>query len=297
MQSLIDKAAVLHEALPYIQRFRKKCFVIKYGGSAMRDPTLAEGFARDVVLMQAVGIRPIVVHGGGPQIDRELARAGIEPQRVEGLRITDDATMAIVERVLRNEINRDIVALIEAQGGRGLGLCGTDDGLLRAEKVPPVHTPDGRQVDIGRVGRVVGVDVERLQQAIEDGVIPIIAPVAQGPDGGPLNVNADTAAGEIAGAMGARKLVLMTDTDGVRGPEGRIIPSLTEGDIDALRAKSVISGGMIPKVECARAALARGVRKVHILDGRVQHAILLEIFTDRGVGTEVVNSLRAETSS
>jgi acetylglutamate kinase len=293
MRELIEKAAVLHEALPYIRRFHGKTFVIKYGGAAMSEESLREGFARDVVLMKYVGIHPVVVHGGGPQIDEHLRRLGIETKRVEGQRVTDDATMEVVEMVLAGKINKEIVSLIGRHGGRAVGVSGIDDALLLGEKLPDVRTRSGAVVDTGRVGRIADVRPDVVLSLIAAGVIPVVAPIAGDEQGRSLNVNADTAAGALAAAMNAEKFVLMTDTPGVRDADGALINSLTEHDIARLREEGVISGGMIPKVECALAALAGGVKKCHILDGREQHAILLEIFTDRGIGTQIVRSASA----
>jgi acetylglutamate kinase len=288
MREVIEKAAVLQEALPYIRRFHGKIFVIKYGGAAMTDETLRESFARDVVLLKYVGIHPVVVHGGGPQIDQLLARLGIESARVEGQRVTDDATMEVVEMVLAGKINQEIVSLIGRHGGRAVGLSGADDGLIRAQKLAPVKTRAGALVDPGRVGTVTTVRAEVVQSLVASGFIPVIAPLGIDRESRSLNINADTAAGAIAAAMHAEKLVLMTDSHGVRDGNGELIHSLTAEDSQRLRAEGVISGGMIPKVECALDALAGGVQKAHILDGREQHALLLEIFTDRGIGTQIV---------
>ena len=288
MEQLIEKAAVLHEALPYIKRFHGRTFVIKYGGHAMVDEALRESFVRDMVLMKFVGINPVVVHGGGPQIDRTLDELGIQSKRVEGLRITDDRTMEVVEMVLAGRVNKEIASLIGQQGGRGVGLSGVDDGLLMAERKGVVQTPSGAEVDIGRVGRVVGVRPGVLRSLIDGGFIPVIAPIGAGRDGRSLNINADTAAGEIAAAMRADKLVLLTDTAGVCDASGELVHSLTPPEIADLKQRQVITGGMIPKVDCALSALSGGVQKCHIIDGRVQHAVLLEIFTDHGVGTEIV---------
>lgn len=288
MRELIEKAAVLHEALPYIRRFHGETFVIKYGGHAMTDPALREGFARDVVLLKYVGIHPVVVHGGGPQIDEQLKKLGIESQRVDGLRITDDATMQVVEMVLGGTINKEIVAMIGQQGGRAVGLSGVDDQLLLAEKLPKVQTRSGALVDTGRVGEVSRVRPEVVQSLVLAGLIPVIAPLGVDGSGKSLNLNADTAAGALAAALNAEKLLLMTDTPGVRGADGKLIQSLDEHESARLRRDGVIEGGMIPKVECALEAIAGGVRKCHIFDGREQHAILLEIFTDAGIGTEIV---------
>lgn len=289
MQELIEKASVLHEALPYIRRFHGRTFVIKYGGSAMVDPELRSHFARDVVLMKYVGLNPIVVHGGGPQIDATLRSMGISTQRVEGLRVTDETTMEVVEMVLSGKVNKEIVSLICRQGGRAVGLSGVDDGLLRAEKLAEVKASSGELVDTGRVGRITTVDPDVLQKLVTAGLIPVIAPVAGDSEGRPLNINADTVAGRIAAALKAEKLVLMTDTEGVCDADGALIPSLDAKEIERLRARNVIAGGMIPKAQCALDALSDGVGKCHILDGRVRHAVLLEIFTDRGIGTEIVH--------
>jgi acetylglutamate kinase len=287
MEELIEKARVLQEALPYIRRFHGRTFVIKYGGSAMTEAALQESFVRDVVLMKYVGMNPVVVHGGGPQIDEMLRELNIQPRKVEGLRVTDDRTMEVVEMVLGGRINKRIVSLLGRQGGRAVGLSGIDDGLLLARKAPPVQTKSG-PVDTGRVGEIYEVRPAVLNALIGAGFIPVIAPLGIDKEGNSLNINADTAAGEIAAALKAEKLVLMTDTKGVCDREGQLLPSLTAAKIAQLRAAEVITGGMIPKVECALAALSGGVSKVHVLDGRVQHAILLEIFTDHGIGTEIL---------
>lgn len=287
MEELIEKARILQEALPYIRRFHGSTFVIKYGGSAMTDATLQESFVRDVVLMKYVGMNPIVVHGGGPQIDQTLRALGITPHKVEGLRVTDDRTMEVVEMVLAGRINKHIVSLIGRQGGRAVGVSGVDDGMLLARKAPPVQTKNG-PVDTGRVGEIVEVRPAVVTALVTAGFIPVIAPLGVDKDGNSLNINADTAAGELASALRAEKLVLMTDTAGVCDRDGKLLQSLSASEIARLREADVITGGMIPKMECALAALAGGVNKVHVLDGRVQHAILLEIFTDRGIGTEIV---------
>ena len=287
MEELIEKARILQEALPYIRRFHGRTFVIKYGGSAMTDASLQASFVRDVVLMKYVGMNPIVVHGGGPQIDQTLRALGITPQKVEGLRVTDDRTMEVVEMVLAGRINKQIVSLISQQGGRAVGLSGIDDGLLLARKAAPVQTKSG-PVDTGRVGEIREVRTGVVTALVGAGFIPVIAPLGIDEQGNSLNINADTAAGEIASALHAEKLVLMTDTAGVCDRDGKLLHSLSASEIARLRESEVITGGMIPKVECALAALSGGVNKVHVLDGRVQHAILLEIFTDRGIGTEIL---------
>ncbi len=288
MQELIDKAAILHEALPYIRRFHGQIFVLKYGGHAMVDPQLRSSFARDIVLMKYVGLNPIVVHGGGPQVDAQLARLKVESKRVEGLRVTDDATMEVVEMVLGGSVNQEIVSLICKHGGRAVGLTGKDDRWLRSRRQDAHETTSGKTVDLGRVGASVEVSPDVVLRLVDGGFIPVIAPVAVDDDGVSLNVNADTVAGEVAAALGARKLVLMTDTDGVKDDQGERISTLTLEQIDDMIQRRIISGGMIPKVRCAWDAVRGGVRKAHIIDGRAQHAILLELFTDHGVGTQIV---------
>lgn len=289
MDDLIQKAATLQEALPYIRRFHGDVFVIKYGGNAMVDPALRDGFARDVVLMKYVGLHPVVVHGGGPQIDDVLKSMGVHSERLDGLRVTDDHTMEVVEMVLGGKINQEIVSLISGHGGRAIGLTGKDDGFLRAEKVDKMKTKSGKWVDPGRVGSVTQVNPDVLRRLVDDGFIPVIAPVAVDSEGRSLNVNADTVAGRVAEALQARKFVILTDIEGVRGANGEVVSSLSSAEIDSLKVDGVIQGGMIPKVQCALDALAGGVRKAHIIDGRVQHAVLLEIFTDHGIGTEITH--------
>ncbi|HLV68873.1 MAG TPA: acetylglutamate kinase [Polyangiaceae bacterium] len=291
MDELVQKAAVLEEALPYIRRFHQRTIVVKYGGHAMTDSTLAESFAKDVCLLRFVGIRVVVVHGGGPQIDRMLERMGIRSVFNAGLRVTDDATMDIVEMVLGGAVNQEIVGHICQHGGRAVGLSGKDDRFMRARRKDKVEARDaeGRSVlvDLGRVGDVEHVDAAILEQLIASGFIPVIAPVAVDGEGRSLNVNADTAAGHIAGALRAAKFVLMTDVEGVKGKQGELLRSLDAAEAERLIADGVITGGMIPKVRCALDAVTRGVEKVHIVDGRQRHALLLEIFTDQGVGTEI----------
>ncbi|MBX3252017.1 MAG: acetylglutamate kinase [Myxococcales bacterium] len=287
MQQLVDKAATLLEALPYIRRFHGEVFVLKYGGHAMVDPALRDSFARDVVLMKYVGLHPVIVHGGGPQIDETLAAMGVVSERLEGLRVTDDRTMEVVEMVLGGRINQEIVSLIGNHGGRAVGLTGRDDNFVRAERLTSMKTRSGALVDPGRVGAVRHVNPDVVRRLIEAGFIPVIAPIAVDGDGRSLNVNADTVAGKVAEALQARKLVLMTDIEGVRGENGEVLSSLSASDAEALRERDVIAGGMIPKVACALDALAGGVTKAHIIDGRTRHAVLLELFTDLGIGTEI----------
>ncbi|MBK7581839.1 MAG: acetylglutamate kinase [Myxococcales bacterium] len=291
MELLVEKAKILHEALPYIRRFHGRTFVVKYGGHAMVDAELKESFARDVCLLRYVGIRIVVVHGGGPQIDQMLARIGLDSSFQAGLRVTDDATMDIVEMVLGGAVNQDIVGLICKHGGRAVGLSGKDDHFMRAHRLAEVPAKDAAGgdvlVDLGRVGDVDEVEPRIVDKLLDSGFLPVIAPIAVDEAGLALNVNADTAAGRIAGALGAAKLVLMTDVDGVKDETGALLSSLDAAEAEALIARQVIRGGMIPKVRCALAAVSAGVEKVHIIDGRRSHALLLEIFTDHGVGTEI----------
>ncbi|MBW2234613.1 MAG: acetylglutamate kinase [Deltaproteobacteria bacterium] len=279
MQTLIDKAAVLVEALPYIRRFRDSTFVIKYGGHAMVDDELRAQVAVDLVLLKYIGVRPVVVHGGGPQIGATLERLGKASSYVEGLRVTDDETMEVVEMVLGGKINPDIVQLVNRGGGSGVGLSGRDAGMLRVRRKRV-----GGQ-DIGRVGEVVAVDPGPVLAAAAAGYIPIIAPVGVDDDGVSYNVNADEAAGAIAAALGAAKLLMLTDVEGVKDADRKLLRQLSADDARKLIAEGTVSEGMIPKVECCIRAAEAGVERVHIVDGRIRHAILLEIFTDGGVGT------------
>ncbi len=291
MDELVAKAAILHEALPYIQRFHGRTFVVKYGGHAMVDNVLKEGFARDVCLLRYVGIQVVVVHGGGPQISRTLERMGIKSSFSGGLRITDDETMDVVEMVLGGGVNQDIVGLVCKHGGRAVGLSGKDDHFMRAERLErvPEQGEEGApvMVDLGRVGRITHVKPAVVRDLISNGFIPVIAPIGVDESGNALNVNADTAAGRIAAALGAAKLMLMTDVEGVKNAAGGLVSSLRAREAEDLIGSNVINGGMIPKVRCALEAVDEGVEKVHIIDGRRRHALLLEIFTDKGVGTEI----------
>ena len=295
MDELIAKAKTLLEALPYMQRFKGKVVVIKYGGSAMLDDALKLGFAEDVVLLNSLGLKPVVVHGGGPQIGKALKNAGIESRFVRGLRVTDEPTMEIVEMVLAGRINKDIVANMCHHGGRAVGLSGKDGSLIRATKQPAeVMGDDGKteHVDLGWVGRVEEVRPDIVERLLAEGIIPVIAPIGFGSGRESYNINADHAASKVAAALDAEKLILLTDVEGVLNQDGVLQPFV---EVDA--AKSQISaggiqGGMVPKIECAMEALNGGVRQVHIIDGRVRHAVLLEIFTKKGVGTEVVFEAR-----
>jgi acetylglutamate kinase len=279
MKDLIDKAEVLIEALPYIRRFFNKTFVIKYGGSAQRDESLRGSFAVDVVLLKYIGLRPVIVHGGGPQIGATLERLGKQSRFVDGLRVTDDETMEVVEMVLGGSINRQIVAMIQQGGGRAIGLTGSDGGMIRVRR----REVEGR--DLGRVGQVIGVDPAAIAAVADAGFIPVIAPIGVDDAGVTHNVNADEAAGAVARALRAEKLMLLTDVEGVKDARGELIHQLTVADARKHIAEGTIREGMIPKVECCMQALAEGVASTHIVDGRMLHAILLEVFTDVGVGT------------
>jgi acetylglutamate kinase len=289
--ALLAKAETLVEALPYMQRYAGATFVVKYGGHAMGDPEAARDFAEDVVLMKAVGINPVVVHGGGPQIGAMLKRLGVESRFVDGLRVTDAETAQIAEMVLAGSINKEIVGWIGQAGGRAVGISGKDGGFVTAEKVGR-KTPDRlqgieRHVDLGFVGEPVGVDRRIIDTLSSAGIIPVVAPIAIGADGQTYNINADTMAGAIAAALGAHRLFMLTDVVGVLDKQGELLTDLDPAAIAALRADGTISGGMIPKLETCVAAVESGVDAAVILDGRVPHAMLLEIFTRRGAGTLV----------
>ena len=290
MQDLIERAHGLIAALPYIQRFRGKTFVIKYGGHAMLSPALRTGFAQDIVLLQAVGINPVVVHGGGPQINQLIDRLGLKSSFVRGMRVTDGPTMEAVEMVLQ-KINKEIVALISRQGGHAVGLSGKDGDLIVARKMKMTVKDDkGRrtEVDVGLVGEVAEVNPAVLGTLREAGFIPVIAPIGDGRAGETYNINADVAAGEVAGALKAEKLILLTDVEGVKDENGKLIPSLDAARTRKMIASGAIGEGMIPKVECCLDALNAGVARAHVIDGRVAHAVLLAVFSDTGIGTEVV---------
>ncbi|MCM8730968.1 acetylglutamate kinase [Hephaestia sp. GCM10023244] len=287
--ALLAKAETLTEALPYLQRYAGETFVVKYGGHAMGDPEAQRDFAEDVVLLKAVGINPVVVHGGGPQIGAMLKRLGVESHFVGGLRVTDAATAEVAEMVLAGKINKEIVGWIAALGGRAVGLSGKDANLVIAEKVrrtePDPNSGIERHVDLGFVGDPVQVDPRILTNLAADNFIPVVAPVALGADGATYNINADTMAGAIAGALGAKRFFLLTDVAGVLDKAGELLTDLDEAKIAALKADGTISGGMIPKVDTCVAAVEAGVEAAVILDGRIPHGMLLEIFTRRGAGT------------
>ncbi len=284
---LVQRAELLIEALPYIRAFQGKTLVIKYGGAAMEQADLKEQFAKDVLLLRLVGIRPVIVHGGGPQIGALMKRLGKEPKFVGGMRVTDEETVEIVEMVLVGKINKEIVGLINLHGGRAVGLSGKDASLLRARK--RLHKmPDGTSADIGLVGEVEAVNPEPIRLLEENGFIPVIAPVGVGAAGETYNINADLVAGDVAAALFAEKLIHLTDVTGINGEDGHLVSTLTKRDAERLIKAGVIDGGMLPKVESSLRALSGGAQKAHIIDGRVPHAILLEVLTKEGIGTEIV---------
>jgi acetylglutamate kinase len=282
----IEKAKILAEALPYIRRFQDRTIVVKYGGNAMTDPQLKESFARDVVLLKLVGMNPVVVHGGGPQIDELLKRIGKQGQFVQGMRVTDDETMDIVEMVLGGSVNKEIVNLINRHGGKAVGLTGQDGAFIRARKLlmPDKDRPD-QLLDIGQVGEIVSIDPSIISFLDTGDFIPVIAPIGVGDAGESYNINADVVAGKLAEILKAEKLILLTNTPGVLDKEGKLLTGLTPKQIDDLFADGTLYGGMLPKISSALDAARSGVKSVHIIDGRVPHSLLLEILTDQGVGT------------
>ena len=288
-ESAMNVAQVLTEALPYIQRFIGKTIVVKFGGNAMTDDDLKNSFARDIVLMKLVGMNPIVVHGGGPQIGSLLDKLNIETSFVNGMRVTDSATMDVVEMVLGGSVNKQIVSDINANGGKAIGLTGKDGDLIRAKKLEVVQqTPDMQSpeiIDIGHVGEVDYINTEVLDMLIKSDFIPVIAPLGVGEDGHSYNINADLVAGKVAETMKAEKLMLLTNIAGVEDKNGDVMTGLSTQKVEELIADGTIYGGMLPKIGCALEAVQGGVRSAHIIDGRVAHAVLLEIFTDEGVGT------------
>ena len=298
VERLIEKAEILLESLPYIRKFRGRTFVIKYGGSAMVNEELREIFARDVVLLKLVGINPVIVHGGGKHINRMLQKLGLEAEFVGGIRKTTEEIMHIVEMVLSGDVNKDIVALINKHSGENIyavGLSGRDGRLLKARKIDKSYFVEKLGVeppsaDIGLVGEITDVNTRLLQVLIAQNYIPVIAPVGVGEGGEAYNINADIAAAEVAKALKAEKLIFLTDTEGVKDEKGKLIKKLKEDTAEALIKAGIVKGGMIPKVRSAIEALKGGVKKVHIIDGRLPHSILLEIFTDEGVGTEITFS-------
>ncbi|MSN26608.1 MAG: acetylglutamate kinase [Geobacter sp.] len=291
MKHLIDKANTLMEALPYIRRFAGKTFVIKYGGHAMSDDKLKESFALDVILLKSLGINAVIVHGGGPQINETLKRYGIVSEFVRGMRVTDSETMSVVEMVLVGQVNKEVVGYLNQHGGKAVGLSGKDGTLLLSKKLlQEVKADDGslEQLDIGFVGDVVKVNSDLIKTLESGNYIPVIAPVGVGAEGESYNINADLVAGRVAAALNAEKLILLTDINGVKDKNGNLLESISVSDLHRLIGEEAITGGMIPKVVCCADALRDGVKKAHIIDGRMEHAVLLEIFTDVGIGTEIV---------
>ncbi len=290
----MSTADVLSVAMPYIQRFVGKTIVIKYGGNAMIDEKLKESFARDIVMMKLIGINPIVVHGGGPQIGSLLEQLKIESHFINGMRVTDSKTMDVVEMVLGGMVNKEIVGLINTAGGKAIGLTGKDGELLRARKLKVKHkTPEMEApeiIDIGHVGEVESVNVQVLEMLVNSDFIPVIAPIGVGEDGHAYNINADLVAGKVAEVLKAEKLMLLTNISGLLDKDGNVLTGLTTEQVDALIEDGTIYGGMLPKIDCALGAVKSGVSSAHIIDGRVEHACMLEIFTDEGVGTLITNT-------
>lgn len=289
----IEKANILIESLPYIKEFYNKTVVIKYGGHAMVDEELKKNFALDIILMKYIGINPVVVHGGGPQINKFLDKMDIKSNYVQGMRVTDGETMDVVEMVLVGKVNKEIVGLINYHGGKAVGLSGRDGDLIQAKKMQVMKSlaenAPPELIDLGRVGEVTKVNPEVLVTLDKEDFIPVIAPVGVGDDGSSYNINADFVAGAVAAQLKAEKLILLTDVEGVLDTEGKLVSSMTNGEADEMIASGVAAGGMIPKIKCCQEALAQGVGKSHIVDGRIEHAVLLEIFTHEGIGTEIVS--------
>uniref|UniRef100_UPI00405727E5 acetylglutamate kinase n=1 Tax=Candidatus Electronema sp. TaxID=2698783 RepID=UPI00405727E5 len=292
MQNEITKAKVLIESLPYLREFRGKTVVIKYGGHAMIDEELKKKFALDVILLKYIGINPVVVHGGGPQINEFLKKMQITSNYVQGMRVTDGPTMDVVEMVLVGKVNKEIVGLINHCGGRAVGLSGRDGDLVQAKKMKVLGKPETENappelIDLGRVGEVTHINPEIISTLVAKDFIPVIAPVGVGEDGQAYNINADLVAGAVAAELNASKLILLTDVEGVKDANGQLLSSIEVSSIEQLIADGVIKGGMIPKLRCCASAISGGVNKAHIIDGRQEHAILLEIFTLKGIGTEI----------
>ena len=280
-----DKARILAEALPYIRRFQGKTIVVKYGGNAMTDDALKASFAHDVALLKVVGMNPVVVHGGGPQIEEMLARLGKKGEFIQGMRVTDRETMDVVEMVLGGQVNKEVVELINQAGGKAVGLTGQDGGFIRARKMLLPAKDNNGGIDLGQVGEIESMDPQVIGTLEQGGFIPVVAPIGTGADGTTYNINADLVAGKLAEVLRAEKLVVLTNTPGVLDKDGKLLTGLTPKKIDELVSKGVISGGMIPKIASALDAARNGVKSVHIIDGRVPHALLLEVLTDEGVGT------------
>jgi acetylglutamate kinase len=292
MQKGIEKAKVLIESLPFIREFYNKTVVVKYGGHAMVDENLKKSFALDIILMKLIGINPVVVHGGGPQINRVLERMKITPSYIDGMRVTDGETMDVVEMVLVGKVNKEIVGLINHYGGKAVGLSGRDGDLIKAEKMTiqksQADDAPSEIIDLGRVGKVTRVSPDILKTLKSEDFIPVIAPVGVGEDGHSYNINADLVAGAVAVHLQAAKLILLTDVEGVLDKDGKLLSSMTCAEAQRLIDAGVITGGMIPKIRCCQEVVAKGVAKAHIIDGRVEHAIILEMFTQHGIGSEIV---------
>lgn len=286
------KASILAEALPYIRRFAGCTLVIKYGGNAMTEPELKQGFARDIVLLKLVGIHPVIVHGGGPQINEMLEKIGKIGEFVQGMRVTDGETMSIVEMVLGGQVNKEIVSLLNVHGGKAVGITGRDNHFIRAKKMM-LDTPEQKGLDIGQVGEIVSMDCTLIKQMVSSGYIPVIAPIGVGESGEAFNINADLVAGRLAAELDAEKLVLMTNIAGVMDKSGTLLTNLTPQDVDNLVEDGTLSGGMLPKIASALEAAQNGVKAVHIIDGRVPNVLLLEIFTDEGIGTMILGDIQA----
>lgn len=282
-------ANVLTEALPYIQRFTGSTIVVKYGGNAMTDEVLKNSFARDIVLMKLVGMNPVVVHGGGPQIGSLLAQLNIQSEFIDGIRVTDSKTMDVVEMVLGGLVNKEIVSLLNKNQGKAIGITGKDGNLIQAKKLLKKSAIDSKMMDMGQVGSIEKINREVLDTFKESNFIPVIAPIGTDRNGATYNINADTVAGEIAKVLNAEKLMLLTNIAGVMDKSGKVVTGLTTKQVDEMIADGTIHGGMLPKIECALDAVNAGVRSAHIIDGRVEHAVLLEIFTNTGVGTLISN--------
>lgn len=293
MKKLIQKAEILLEALPFIKKFYGKTFVIKYGGNAMVSETLKDNFALDIVMMKYIGINPVIIHGGGPQIDKTLKALGIKSQFFEGQRVTNNETIDVVEMVLSGKINKEIVSLINRHGGNAVGITGKDGDLIMAKrhkkgKKQSAETNRPEIIDLGLVGEITQVNPRILKTLDKNEFVPVIAPIGKGGDGATLNINADFVASKIASALKAEKLILMTDTEGVKNKTGKLQSGLTKKEVTKMIKEKVIKDGMLPKVSCCLDALKAGVYKTHIVDGRIQHALLLEIFTEDGIGTQIV---------
>ena len=288
MEKYIEQANVLLESLPYIKKFYNKVFVIKYGGNAMTDDKLKKEFAKDIVLLKYIGINPVIVHGGGPQIGELLKKLDKETEFVNGLRVTDSETMEVVEMVLVGKVNKEIVSTINSAGGNAVGISGKDGGLVMAEKMVFKDEATGRDLDMGMIGQVNHVDPQVIHALDTNKFIPVIAPIGTDTEGNTYNINADTVASAIASALKAEKLILLTNVSGVLDADKNLISTLTGADAESMVGDGRIDGGMIPKVKCCVDALNNGVKKTHILDGRVEHALLIEIFTKMGIGTEII---------